>query len=90
MIIVITLKIKFFILILTTFTLSISFCLKALRQNDDYETFWMLSFRLMMGDFEDEYVDSPERILFKVGCLLLPIISLNLLIAILGDAFDDV
>ena len=44
----------------------------------------------MLGDFEDEYEDSPERALFTMGCLLLPILCLNLLIAILGDAFDDV
>ena len=50
----------------------------------------MVSFRLMMGDFEDEYPDAPERVLFTIGCLVLPIIALNLLIAIIGDAFDNV
>ena len=90
MIIVITEKIKFFIMILTTLTLSMSFCLKALRQDDEYQIYWMTSFRLMLGDFEEEHLDSPERILFTIGCLVLPIISLNLLIAIMGDAYDDV
>ena len=87
---VITWKIKYFLLILVTFVLSISFCLKALRENERYTVYWMVSFRLMMGDFEDEYPDAPERILFTIGCLVLPIIALNLLIAIIGDAFDDV
>ena len=90
MIIVITKQIKFFILILATFTLSMSFCLKALHQNDDYDLYWMKSFRLMMTDFEDEYSGFSEKILFTMGCFLLSIISLNLLIAIMGDAFDDV
>ena len=43
-----------------------------------------------MADFEEEYPDPSERVLFTIGCLLLPIIALNLLIAIIGDAFDDV
>ena len=90
MILVITKKIKYFLLILVTFVLSISFSLKALRENDKYEVYWMVSFRLMMGDFEDEYPDPPERLLFTIGCLVLPIIALNLLIAIIGDAFDNV
>ena len=87
---VITWKIRYFILILVTFVLSISFSLKALRENERYTVYWMVSFRLMMGDFEDDYPDAPERILFTIGCLVLPIIALNLLIAIIGDAFDDV
>ena len=90
MILVITKKIKYFLLILVTFVLSISFSLKALREDERYEVYWMVSFRLMMGDFEDEYPDAPERVLFTIGCLVLPIIALNLLIAIIGDAFDNV
>ena len=83
-------KIASFLIILATITLSISFSFKALRQNVEYEQVWMASFRLMQGDFEEEYPDSPERIIFTIACLLLPIIWLNLLIAIVSDAFDEI
>ena len=90
MIIVIANQIKFFILIIATFTLSMSFCFKALHQDDVYAVYWMTSFSLILSDYEHDYSDSSENILFTMGCFLLPIVSLNLLIAIMGDAFDEV
>ena len=54
----------------------------------------MTAFRLMQGDFLDDFIEDydydAERILFTLSCLLLPIILLNLLIAIMGQAYDDV
>lgn len=91
MILFVTIKIRSFLVILMTITLSISFSYKALRQHDDYENYWLLAFRLMQGDFEDEIPEiAAERILFVLGSLILPILALNLLIAIISDAFVDV
>ena len=54
----------------------------------------MTAFRLMQGDFLDDFIEDydydAERILFTVSCLILPIILLNLLIAIMGEAYSEV
>ena len=54
----------------------------------------MTAFRLMQGDFLDDFIEDydydAERILFTLSCLVLPIILLNLLIAIMGQAYTEV
>ena len=54
----------------------------------------MTAFRLMQGDFLDDFIEDydydAERILFTLSCLILPIILLNLLIAIMSQAYTDI
>ena len=54
----------------------------------------MTAFRLLQGDFIDDFIEDhaydSERILFTLSCLILPITMLNLLIAIMGQAYDEV
>jgi len=64
----------------------------ALRQyvNWNFKEYFMVSFRLLFGDFEEEYVHWEERVLFVISIFLLPLILLNLYISVVGDIFDEV
>jgi len=89
MIIEIGKEIRAFILIFFAFCLTISFTLKALRSDFEFEDLWQISYRLGYGDFEEEYATRSERILFLIGTILLPLVLLNLLIAIMGEKYGQ-
>jgi hypothetical protein len=59
-------------------------------RDDTFKTSWQISYRLAYGDFEEEHDSVPERILFFFATIALPLIMLNLLIAIMGDIYDRV
>jgi hypothetical protein len=76
-----------FVVVVVTFTYS----LMGLR-GDLFVDMWSISYRLAYGDFEeiDEHTTYPERILFFIATIALPLIMLNLLIAVMGDIYDRV
>jgi hypothetical protein len=78
-----------FMVIFIVAVLAIGFSLLALRGGDlDYIDAWTVSYRLSYGDFEEEHPNHPERIIFFIATLFLPLIMLNLLIAIMGEIHD--
>ena len=58
--------------------------------DDSFIDSWQQSYRMAFGDFEDEYAEHRDRIVFFFGTLALPLIMLNLLISIMGDKYDQV
>lgn len=79
-------------LILFLFTcLAFSFASMALyHEGDEYVSYWQGTYRLAYGDFPDPAEDKAEQILFIIATLFLPLVLLNLLIAIISDIFDDI
>ena len=61
-------------------------------RDDSFLDGWTKSWRLSYGDFEEmeEYKTTGELLIFFFGCILLPLLLLNLLIAIMGDIYDKV
>ena len=45
---------------------------------------------MTFGDFEEEYVGTPERLVFLFVTITLPLIAMNLLIAIISDKFEQI
>lgn len=84
--------IKPFMLIFSTFILAISVNFMALRteDNDKFADHLQLAYRLAFGDFEPSYDTTPDRIIFVLASFFLPLLMMNLLIAILSDQFDKV
>ena len=83
-------EIKYFITIILSFVLAISFVLMAIREDSDFELYWQIAYRITFGDFEDEYASVPERIVFLFVTITLPLIAMNLLIAIISDKFEQI
>jgi hypothetical protein len=79
-----------FLFIFILFVIAVAYCLMALRDSDEFEEYWQLSYRLAYGDFEEEYPGHKERTIFLVATILMPLIMLNLLIAIMGDIFSTI
>jgi hypothetical protein len=50
----------------------------------------MKVYRLSYADFELMYVGDNERIMLMVMTMMLPLVMLNLLIAIMGDIYGRV
>ena len=61
-------------------------------RTDNFIEGWTKSWRLSYGDFEDmgDYKTTGELLIFFFSCVLLPLLLLNLLIAIMGDIYDRV
>ena len=80
-----------FFIIFVFYTLAIAIGFDAMRENDDFLLSWTKAFRLSYGDFEDidAYVSTGEIVTFHFGCILLPLILLNLLIAVMGDIYAN-
>jgi hypothetical protein len=70
-----------------SFTLAISFCLMCLNDNLFVDS-WTEAYRLNLGDFVEEHASTSERILFLIATLAMPLIMLNLVIAIMSDIYD--
>jgi hypothetical protein len=78
-----------FLILFFSFVLAFTFVLIGLR-GDDFEDTWMISYRLSYGDFEEEYVGEHERFIFVLATIALPLILLNLIIAIMSDIYERV
>ena len=87
MVIQIAKEIRAFMIVFFAFVLTISVTLKALRYDLEFIELWQVAYRLGYGDFEEEYATHAERILFLIGTILLPLVLLNLLIAIMGEKY---
>ena len=81
-----------FLLILMTFIIQSALSFMAFKPGELYYTYWQLSYRLAYGDFMDlEDNDTHgQRIFFILITIIIPLVLLNLLIAIMGDVFDNV
>ena len=65
---------------------------KSNMKNDDYSTFdyyWKIPFDLSMGSFDLDRSNVMHYSCFMITSIINAIIMLNLLISILGDAFDE-
>ena len=62
------------------------------EETGDYEPYYMISYRLAYGDFEDDDMlnTESERVIFVLASVLMPLVLLNLLIAIMGDYYDQI
>jgi len=56
----------------------------------DFLTFLENSYTLNLGGINTDGYDSMDWVIFGLSTLVNPIVMLNLLIAILGDSFNDV
>ena len=54
-----------------------------------FDYYWKMSFDLNMGAFDSNSNDHLQYICYVLACIINVIIMLNLLISILGDAFDQ-
>ena len=59
-------------------------------ENDTYVGNMMHVFRLDFGDFEPDEYSQLDKAIFILAVLVVPLIFLNMLIAIMGDTFDRV
>lgn len=57
-------------------------------RDDPWSANYLTAWRLAFGDFEDQYPTLGDQYLFKLGSIFMPLILLNLLIAIMGDIFS--
>ena len=83
----------YFVVILLVFVFGFALSLTAFRTNDnDYGHYWMLVWRLSFGDFEDLQEDHQisELIFFLGASFVMPLVMLNLLIAVISEKFDEV
>ena len=55
-----------------------------------YPTFLMHVYRLDFGDFEPDEYSPLDTAIFVLAVVTVPLILLNMLIAIMGDTFDRV
>ena len=78
-----------FLIIFLFVVLVFSLGLMALR-GDEFVEIWQASYQSSFGDFEDDYQTHSERTIFFLASVFLPLVMLNLLIAIMGDIHDKV
>ena len=81
-----------FLSITLVFIIQCCVSLMAFRPRDDFITHLQASYRLAYGDFAEaeEISTHGERIYFVTVTIIIPLVLLNLLIAIMGDVFDAV
>lgn len=82
-----------FLLFILSFTLLISLLFTASTTDDKltYKTFsdYLISVsRLEFGDFDIEGYSPLEQAIFVIAVIAIPLILLNMLIALLGDTYD--
>jgi hypothetical protein len=71
---------------------TLAFCVLYSASDDNYETFedaWHESFELDMGGFDTSTYSDLKKACFHLASIINCILMLNLLIAILGDAFES-
>lgn len=64
----------------------------ALLPGETYYVYWQIAYRLAYGDFmgAEENDTHGLRVFFIISTIIIPLVLLNLLIAIMGDTFDNV
>jgi len=81
-----------FLTILVAFIVQCTVSLMAFRPSEDFISSWQAAYRLAFGDFEDAEENSRhgDRLYFIIITIIIPLVLLNLLIAIMSEVFDDV
>ena len=81
-----------FLLILFSFIIQTALSFMAFNPGEHYYTYWQHAYRLAYGDFIvlDEIETHGMRIFFLLITILLPLVLLNLLIALMSDVYDNV
>jgi len=77
-----------FLAILAYSTVAFGICLSVLAGHSTVTESWTTAFTLLMGEFETTDFVSLEWVLFVCASIVNVIIMLNLLVSILGDAFE--
>ena len=66
-----------------------SFGLMALRQEEAFQIYWMIAYKLMYAEFEDDYETHEERTYFVISTIIGSLVMLNFIIAIISDLYDE-
>ena len=77
-----------FLAILAYSTVAFGICLSVLTGHSTVTESWTTAFTLLMGEFDTTDFVSLEWVLFVCASIVNVIIMLNLLVSILGDAFE--
>jgi hypothetical protein len=78
-----------FLAIFTVFVVAVCYSIMSMRE-DKFVDSWQVSYRLAYGDFELVHLTTSERIVFLIATFMLPLVMLNLLIAIMSEVYDKV
>lgn len=81
---------KVFFVILGYSTLAFTFIFYIRNQDLTFSEFLTVSYRLDLGDFDADYTDSFDWVIFFLATVINPLIMLNLLISIMGDTYGKV
>ena len=79
-----------FFIILCYSTLAFSFIYFLRERQLSFSQYLTVSYRLDLGDFNAEYTEIFDWIIFFIATMINPIIMLNLLISIMGDTYSKV
>ena len=81
-----------FIVILFFYVVATLFSLMAFSPGHRLVDYWEMAYRLVYADFDDVDYDTTDayRVFFLVVTDFIPLILLNMLIALMGDAYDYV
>jgi len=81
-----------FFIILMSFIIQSALSYMALLPGETYYVYWQIAYRLAYGDFmgAEENDTHGLRVFFIISTIIIPLVLLNLLIAIMGDTFDNV
>ena len=79
-------------MILFFYVVATLFSLMAFRPGHRLVDYWEMAYRLVYADFDDVEYDTTDayRVFFLVVTVFIPLVLLNMLIALMGDAYDYV
>ena len=77
-----------FLVILAYSTVAFGMCLSVLAGHSTMTESWTTAFTLLMGEFDTTEFLYLEWVIFMCACVVNVVIMLNLLVSILGDAFE--
>ena len=79
-----------FFIILSYSTLAFTFILFLNNENISFATYLTVAYRLNLGDFETDYDDVFDWVIFFFATVINPLIMLNLLISIMANTYSRV
>lgn len=82
-------KVFFIILFYSTLAFTFIFYLRN-PDNLSFSEFLTISYRLDLGDFDADYTEAFDWVIFFLATVINPLIMLNLLISIMGDTYGKV
>ena len=75
-----------FYIILMIYVVCVSFSTMALREEDEFRPYFEIAYRAAFADWEESFEAPSELIGFLIRSFIGPLLLLNLLIVIMGDA----